>query len=59
MTNSSGLKRGLNMTFFPPVCTGGGIGRGWEESRIAEALISFSARFSHASKKLDVLPSVG
>ena len=29
----------------------------WAESRMAVALISFSARLSHASKNDDVLPS--
>lgn len=58
MTNSSGLKRGLNMSFLPPACVGGGTGRAWEESSIADALMSFSASMSHESKKLHLPASV-
>ena len=57
ITNCIGLKGGLNVCFLLLACSPVGVDSEWVESRIAVASISFSARFSHASKKLEVLPS--
>ena len=54
MTNSNGLKRELNMSFLPPAWLGGGTGNTWVESKIDDALISFSAKLSQASRKSEV-----
>ena len=47
-----GLNIGLKVSFL-----GVSTDSEWAESRMAVALISFSARLSHASKNDDVLPS--
>ena len=56
MTKARGLKRGLKRSFFPPACGGGGTGREWEDSKMADALTSFSAKLSQASRKSTQLP---
>ena len=51
--NSKGLNKGLKLSFLECLQDGGGGGTGrvWLDSSIAEALISFSARLSQASRK--------
>ena len=50
---------GLKNSFFPSAWEGGGMGREWEDSRMAAAFTSFSARFSQASRKSMQLPDGG